>query len=239
MLSIGELAGLAGTTVRAVRHYHAEGLLEEPERDQWGHRRYSAADLVRLLRIRRLRELGLPLDRIPQALTGDLPGLLDAFDAELAAQQEEIAERRRRIAELKQSTSDLVVPQAVEEAHRRFAEAGVHEALLAGERQAVLMMLALAPEALGELERLCRRVLDDPDAFQVWLEAVLAFQDLDAGADQADVDALADRFAAMLPRPAATGAGTAADKLLADLLRSYTTAQQRVMAAIGERLALT
>lgn len=239
MLSIGELAGLAGTTVRAVRHYHARGLLEEPERDQWGYRRYRAADLVRLVRIRRMRQLGLPLDRIPRALSDDLPDLLDAFDAELARQQEEIAERRRGIARLRESTSDLAVPAAIEEAHRRFAEAGVGEALLDGEREAVLLIAVLVPEALDEVERLCRRVLDDPDAFRTWLEVVLAFQGLDARAGQAEVDSLADRFTALLPKPPGGGSTTAAEKLLADLLGSYTTAQQRVMAAIGERLALT
>ncbi|MEO3796883.1 MerR family transcriptional regulator [Nonomuraea sp. B10E15] len=34
MLTIGELASYAGVTVRAVRHYHAKGLLPEPERDR-------------------------------------------------------------------------------------------------------------------------------------------------------------------------------------------------------------
>ncbi|MFI2533594.1 MerR family DNA-binding transcriptional regulator, partial [Rhodococcus erythropolis] len=30
MMTIGELAKLAGTTVRSVRYYHSNGLLEEP-----------------------------------------------------------------------------------------------------------------------------------------------------------------------------------------------------------------
>ena len=30
MLTIGQLAAYAGVTVRAVRHYHAKGLLPEP-----------------------------------------------------------------------------------------------------------------------------------------------------------------------------------------------------------------
>ena len=39
MLTIGELASYAGVTVRAVRRYHAKGLLPEPERDHSGYRR--------------------------------------------------------------------------------------------------------------------------------------------------------------------------------------------------------
>ena len=36
MLTISQLAAYAGVTVRAVRHYHAKGLLPEPERDAPG-----------------------------------------------------------------------------------------------------------------------------------------------------------------------------------------------------------
>ena len=42
MLTIGQLAAYAGVTVRAVRHYHAKGLLPEPQRDHSGYRRYDA-----------------------------------------------------------------------------------------------------------------------------------------------------------------------------------------------------
>ena len=42
MLTISQLASYAGVTVRAVRHYHARGLLPEPERDASGYRRYGA-----------------------------------------------------------------------------------------------------------------------------------------------------------------------------------------------------
>jgi DNA-binding transcriptional MerR regulator len=40
-LRIGELADLAGVTVRTIRHYHAKGLLAEPPRDPSGYRRYG------------------------------------------------------------------------------------------------------------------------------------------------------------------------------------------------------
>ena len=50
-LSIGELAGLAGVSPRAVRHYHAIGLLPEPARDGSGYRRYGGKDVVALVRV--------------------------------------------------------------------------------------------------------------------------------------------------------------------------------------------
>ena len=63
MLTIGQLAAYAGVTVRAVRHYHRTGLLPEPERDASGYRRYPAAAVVELIRIRTLAAAGVPLAR--------------------------------------------------------------------------------------------------------------------------------------------------------------------------------
>jgi DNA-binding transcriptional MerR regulator len=62
--STRELADLAGTTVRAVRHYHDVGLLEEPRRRANGYKQYGVAHLVRVLRIKRLADLGFTLPQI-------------------------------------------------------------------------------------------------------------------------------------------------------------------------------
>ena len=51
--STRELAALAGTTVNTVRHYHAVGLLEVPERRHNGYKQYRVHHLVRLIRLRR------------------------------------------------------------------------------------------------------------------------------------------------------------------------------------------
>ena len=71
MLTISQLAAYAGVTVRAVRHYHAKGLLPEPERDDSGYRRYDAAAVVELIRIRTLADAGVPLSRVQELLTAD------------------------------------------------------------------------------------------------------------------------------------------------------------------------
>ena len=62
--STRQLADLAGTTVKAVRHYHTVGLLEEPDRAANGYKQYGVRHLVRVLRIKRLADLGLPLAQI-------------------------------------------------------------------------------------------------------------------------------------------------------------------------------
>src|ERR671924_1063470 len=87
MLTIGELASYAGVTVRAVRHYHAKGLLPEPERDHSGYRRYDAGAVVELIRIRTLAEAGVPLARVRE--------LLQADEKEFAAAVADIDERLR------------------------------------------------------------------------------------------------------------------------------------------------
>lgn len=56
-----EVASIAGVSVRALRHYHALGILPEPPRGPNGYRCYSALDVARVLRIKRLASLGFSL----------------------------------------------------------------------------------------------------------------------------------------------------------------------------------
>ena len=62
--SAGQLAKLAGVTVRTLHHYDAIGLLSPSERTRAGYRRYGAGDAERLHRILVYRELGFDLARI-------------------------------------------------------------------------------------------------------------------------------------------------------------------------------
>ncbi len=98
--STRQVAELAGTTVKAVRHYHKVGLLEEPERDTNGYKRYGVPHLVRLLRIRRLSDLGVSLPQI--AAMGDADEhpqeALRLLDAELAAAVDRIQRVRAELA---------------------------------------------------------------------------------------------------------------------------------------------
>jgi MerR family transcriptional regulator, thiopeptide resistance regulator len=68
---IGELARVAGVTVRTLHHYDSLGLLVPSERTQAGHRLYSAADVQRLYRLLALRGVGLPLEEIGPLLDAD------------------------------------------------------------------------------------------------------------------------------------------------------------------------
>jgi len=105
-----DLADLAGTTPRALRHYHAVGLLPEPPRDANGYRRYSIQDLLRLLRIRQLAASGVPLTRIGEILDEDAPdtdALFDELDRGLAAEIDRLESQRRMLAGMRRATAQV------------------------------------------------------------------------------------------------------------------------------------
>jgi DNA-binding transcriptional MerR regulator len=66
--SVGQVAGFAGVTVRALHHYDDIGLLVPSERNHAGHRRYSDTDLDRLQQVLFYRELGFPLEEVQTLL---------------------------------------------------------------------------------------------------------------------------------------------------------------------------
>ena len=61
---IGELTRLSGCTIKAVRFYEAMKLLPRPARSPSGYRLYTERDLKRLAFIRRVKLMGLPLEKI-------------------------------------------------------------------------------------------------------------------------------------------------------------------------------
>lgn len=97
--STSELADLAGTTVNTIRHYHRLGLLEEPDRRYNGYKKYGVPHLVRLLRIRRLAELGVPLSEVDRVAdsTATADKLRDV-DAAIATKIEKLQQARAEIA---------------------------------------------------------------------------------------------------------------------------------------------
>ncbi|SMX83432.1 helix-turn-helix domain-containing protein [Brevibacterium aurantiacum] len=100
--STSELARLTDTTVNTIRHYHKQGLLSEPERASNGYKQYGAAHLLRLLQIRRLRSLGIPLEKI-SSIDGDQEvqrRALKDLDAELKTKIAELEKTRDEVAGL-------------------------------------------------------------------------------------------------------------------------------------------
>ncbi|MEU8775502.1 MerR family transcriptional regulator [Streptomyces sp. NPDC048606] len=106
---IGDAAAFAGTTPRAIRHYHQIGLLPEPARGGDGRRRYGYDDMIRLLWIRRMSEVGIGLDDMRAAFdeARDVEDVLGRLEETLAAQEAEIKRRRAAVRRLRAVGSPL------------------------------------------------------------------------------------------------------------------------------------
>jgi MerR family transcriptional regulator, thiopeptide resistance regulator len=66
--TVGELARLAGVTVRTLHHYDRIGLVRPSERTAAGYRSYDERDLDRLHQVLVYRELGFPLEEVATLL---------------------------------------------------------------------------------------------------------------------------------------------------------------------------
>jgi DNA-binding transcriptional MerR regulator len=102
--SIAEVARMSGVTSRTLRHYDAIGLLPPARVAADGRRHYGRPELLRLQRILLLRELGLGLGAIGEALAagGDPVAVLRRHQEWLEAERGRLA----RLARTVQTTID-------------------------------------------------------------------------------------------------------------------------------------
>jgi DNA-binding transcriptional MerR regulator len=88
-MQIGELAARTGTTVRMLRYYQEQGLLE-PQRTAAGYRIYAESDVDRVARIRCMLSAALPAGVAVKTLTFLLDGR--AVIPDLPAERQRLAE---------------------------------------------------------------------------------------------------------------------------------------------------
>ncbi|MDR7381988.1 MerR family transcriptional regulator [Promicromonospora iranensis] len=199
----GELARLAGVTVRALRHYHEVGVLAEPRRDSNDYRSYGLRDLVRLLRIKRLAAVGIPLDRMSDLLddtdrgggdTGDSGALLDELDAELATQIDQLTRRRAVIAQLRDHRAAPDVPPELAPFYAVWATSGISPELMKADREhSVLLAHLLGAEGMPQLAHFYER-MSDPATVQVVSVFAEQFGRLGAGSTEQDIMSVVDSF---------------------------------------------
>lgn len=148
MLTIGELASYAGVTVRAVRHYHAKGLLAEPGRDHAGYRRYDVEALIDVIKIRTLSSAGVPLARVRELLAADQDDLAAAVHEISTRLQAEIRQRQTHLARIAELTAgeSLVLPPPVVALLDRLRGLGVDERIVVVERDGWIPLTAMSPE---------------------------------------------------------------------------------------------
>ena len=192
MITIGQLAGYAGVTIKAVRHYHKRGLLEEPSRDSSGYRRYSAKHAVDLIKIKTLAEAGVPLARIKELLAADpehFTAALAEIDSTLEKRAEDLVHTRERIARLR-SGDRLFVSADVADYMDRLRELGVSQRGLQMERDGWILMQSVSPKEAAIWMADKRQALMDPEFRAIYLETDAAF---DWSPDDPRLYALADR----------------------------------------------
>jgi DNA-binding transcriptional MerR regulator len=104
--SIVEIARLAGTTSRTLRHYGDVGLLEPCRVGTNGYRYYDEDALLRLQRILLLRELGLGIPAIGEVLAGEHDSS-QALGNHLVWLEQEKARLDRQIASVEKTIRDV------------------------------------------------------------------------------------------------------------------------------------
>ena len=199
MLTIKQLADYVGVTVRAVRHYHARGLLPEPGRDASGYRRYGAQAVADLVRIKTLAEAGVPLSRVQtllRAAPDEFARAIDEIDRGIQAEIDRLQRSRERVAHLT-SGERLVLPAEVVAYLDELRSLGVSDRGVAMERDGWILVAARAPDRAVEWAGAKRVQLEDVQFRELYLAFDRAF---DLAPDDPALVAVADRVCAFLSR---------------------------------------
>ena len=199
MITIGQLAAYAGVTIKAVRHYHKRGLLEEPPRDSSGYRRYTAQHAIDLVKIKTLAEAGVPLARVKELLAASperFAAAITEVDRNLQERSKELRRTRERIARL--SAGDrLFVSANVADYLDRLRRLGVSRRTVQLERDGWILLQSASPKAAAVWFADKLSAIDDPEFVAIYLEYDAAF---DWPADDPRLEALADRSQQWLAR---------------------------------------
>ncbi|MDJ0336652.1 MerR family transcriptional regulator [Cryobacterium sp. PH31-O1] len=182
--STKELAELAGTTVKAIRHYHEIGLLDEPSRASNGYKQYEVRHLVSLLRITRLTDLDMPLAQIAAMRRSDVDP-----DAALRELDEELTVTIARLSRVRAELSLLLGQQSSADMPAGLGPLGAD---LSETDRSVLLVYSRV-FGLAELRDLRQNLVDmrkNPAAGE--------FDSLPPDADEATRQTLAEQYAPQL-----------------------------------------
>ena len=226
--STRQIAELAGTTINTVRHYHESGLLDEPVRRSNGYKQYGVPHLLRLLQIRRLRELGVPLAQIESVGRAD-EDPAEAFrvlDAELEATIDRLQRARAELAVILRHRAPIDLPASF---------GTVANSLSERDRSLILIYSQVYDEtAMSDLRKM---VEETPRT-----DADREFDNLSPEADKATLQRLAEHFAPIIKQQqvdypwlnepgtrALRGASTLESTMTESLREIYNTAQLEVL----------
>lgn len=200
MLTIGQLATYAGVSTKAIRVYHAKGLLPEPERDASGYRRYGAPAIIDLTRIVTLAQAGVPLARIPGVLNAetekDAAEQIDRIDSELRSHIRRLQQRRTRLRHLDRPDR-LCLPAEAIEYLERLRAIGLSERHEHAIRDSFILSYAIAPDVTRNILPTRTALLDDDE----YVAMLRGYDDaIEWAADDPRLDQLADAAARLAQR---------------------------------------
>ncbi|MBB5640526.1 MerR family DNA-binding transcriptional regulator [Cryobacterium roopkundense] len=178
--STRELADLAGTTVNAVRHYHSLGLLDAPERKDNGYKQYQVHHLVRLIQVRRIAELGVPLAQVRADEDGVVVlGGLQQLDVCVQEEIERLHRARSDMAAILRDHAPVHTPRGFEALASRLSVA-----------DQALVHIFTTLSAAESVSGLRQMVLTEPDTIR------LEFDGLHSNADETTRERVAHRMVA-------------------------------------------
>ncbi|MFE7566535.1 MerR family transcriptional regulator [Streptomyces sp. NPDC057539] len=164
-LTIGQAAAYVGVTIKTVRHYHRLGLVQEPERDSSGYRRYGSADLLRLVQVRTLAGAGVPLAEIGDLLDADRERFaagLDDVHRRLTERIEDLIARRDTLHRLAHGDR-VLLPERACAVLDRLTDLGFGPDYVATQREALVLARALVPDVFDSFLTMLEHWVDDPE----------------------------------------------------------------------------
>lgn len=211
-MRIGSLAEAAGTTPRAVRHYHRLGLLDEPRRLPNGYREYTIDDVVRVMRIRWLADCGIPLGAVAAALDGsakdetDVVADLQALLAGIESERKVLARKHERLSALLQDAlADrplTAIPHEAADALRTLIDASSEHERAGLERERDLIeVMVLSGTVPASFFQMVTATFVDADRRAEYLSLLRRFGMLegrDPNTPESDIDCLATELASFV-----------------------------------------
>jgi DNA-binding transcriptional MerR regulator len=103
LLTIGDFSRMTHLSIKALRHYHDVGVLEPAAVDRYsGYRSYDTSQVSAAQVIRRLRDLGMPLDGIKAVLSApDVASRNAEIAAHLSRMEHQLAQVQASVASLR------------------------------------------------------------------------------------------------------------------------------------------
>lgn len=219
--SIQEVAKLAGTTSRTLRHYADVGLLEPSRIGHNGYRYYNENALVRLQRILLLRELGLSLPAIAKVLDREdqlVPALTTHI--ELLKQEQDRIERQiasvQRTKTVLEQNGEFIVEQMFDGFdHNQYKDEVEQRWGKAAYQQSSDWWESKTPTDKREFQN---RVADLNER---WIELAAKGEDPASPASQAQAEAHFAWLTSVPGTPAASGDSAATQQYVAGLAQMY------------------